>query len=74
LLNTARTVGGAVAGAAFAAVMAALVTRPPGAARPVTTEGGYMTVWLVCAALVLAVAVLALRLDVASRRSTVPAG
>ncbi|WP_249998343.1 MFS transporter [Actinoplanes sp. M2I2] len=74
LLNTARTVGGAVSGAAFAAVMAAMVTRPAGAARPVTTEAGYMTVWLVCAALVLAVAVLALRLDDRARQRTSPTG
>jgi MFS family permease len=67
LLNTARTAGGAVAGAVFAAVMAAMVTRVPGIARPVTTETGYMTVWLVCAALVLTVAVLALRMDARAR-------
>ena len=74
LLNTARTVGGAVSGAAFAAVMAALATRLPGAARPVTTEAGYVTVWLVCAALVAAVAVLALRLDVPGRHRAAAAG
>jgi MFS family permease len=73
LLNTARTVGGAVSGAAFAAVMAAMVTRPPGAARPVTTEAGYTTVWLVCAVLVIAVAVLAARFDVKARHRTAPA-
>ncbi len=67
LLNTARTAGGAVAGAVFAAVMAAMVTRVPGITRPVTTETGYLTVWLVCAALVIMVAVLALRMDSRSR-------
>ena len=74
LLNTARTVGGAVSGAAFAAVMAALATRLPGVAKPVTTQAGYLTVWLVCAALALAVAVLALRLDVQARPRTASAG
>jgi MFS family permease len=74
LLNTGRTVGGAVAGAAFAAVMAAMVTRLPGMAKPVTTEAGYVTVWLVCAVLALAVAALALRFDVpAARRTPRPA-
>lgn len=72
LLNTARTVGGAVSGAAFAAVMAAMVTRTPGAARPVTTEAGYVTVWLVCAALVIAVAVLALSLNDSRTRTGFP--
>jgi predicted MFS family arabinose efflux permease len=62
LFNTSRTVGGAVAGAAFAAVMAALVTHPPGAVRPVTAESGFVTVWVVCAALALTVAALATRL------------
>ena len=72
LLNTARTVGGAVARAAFAALMAAMTTRLPGAARPVTTEAGYVTVWLVCAALVLIVAVLALRLETRRRPEVAP--
>jgi MFS family permease len=67
LFNTARTVGGAVSGAVFATVMAALVTLLPGASRPVTSEAGYVTVWLVCAALALAVAALATRLP-GSRR------
>ncbi len=70
LLNTARTVGGAMAGAAFTAVMAALAIRLPGVVRPVTAEGGYVTVWLVCAVLALAVAVLALRMDVRARPQT----
>jgi MFS family permease len=70
VLNTARTVGGAVSGAAFAAVMAAMVTRLPGITKPVTTEAGYVTVWLVCAVLALSVAVLALRFDVPSARRT----
>jgi MFS family permease len=68
VLNTARTVGGAASGAAFAAVMAAMVTRLPGAAKPITTEAGYETVWLVCAALALTVAVLALPFDAQARR------
>lgn len=62
LFNTARTVGGAVAGAAFAAVMAAVVVRPQGAGRPVTAEAGFVTVWIVCAALALVVAAVATRL------------
>lgn len=61
LFNTARTVDGAVAGAAFAAVMAGMLVRAPGADKPITAEAGYLTVWLVCAALALAVAALALR-------------
>jgi hypothetical protein len=71
LLNTARTVGVAVAGAFFAAVTAAVVTRLPGVAKPVTTEAGHMTVWLVCAVLVNTVAVPALRMDGRVRRRTV---
>ena len=71
VLNTARTGGGAVSGAAFAAVMAAMVTRLPAAAKPVTTQAGYVTVWLVCAALALTVAVLALRFDAQARRQKV---
>ncbi len=62
LFNTARTVGGAVSGAVFATLMAALVVSLPGASRPVTSEAGYVTVWLVCAALALVVAGLATRL------------
>ena len=61
VFNTARTAGGALSGAVFAAVMAALVTRPPGSSRPVTSEAGFVTVWVVCAALALAVAALATR-------------
>jgi MFS family permease len=61
LFTTARTVGGALSGAAFAAVMAALTTSAPGAGKPVTSEAGYVTVWVVCAALALTVAGLALR-------------
>ena len=68
VLNTARTVGGAASGAAFAAVMTALATRLPGAAKPVTTEAGYVTVWLVCAVLAFTVAVLALPFDAQARR------
>jgi predicted MFS family arabinose efflux permease len=69
LFNTARTVGGAVAGAAFAAIMAALLVRPPGAAAAVTSEAGYVTVWIVCAALSLAVAAIAV---VASQPARTP--
>ena len=63
LFNTSRTVGGAVAGAAFAAVMATLVVQLPGAAKPITSEAGYVTVWTLCAALALVVAGLATRLS-----------
>ena len=62
LFNTARSVGGAVSGAAFAAVMAALSVRLPGVPRAITSEAGYVTVWLVCAALALGVVGLATRL------------
>ena len=61
LFNTSRTLGGAVSGAAFAAVMAALATPAPEAAKPLTSESGYVTVWAICAALALTVAGLALR-------------
>lgn len=73
LLNTARTAGGAVSGAVFAAVMAATVTRLPGVTKPVTTQAGFMTVWLMCAALAITVAVLALRFDIPSRPRTASA-
>lgn len=63
LFNTARTVGGAVAGAAFAAVMAAMIIRLPGAPKPITAESGYVTVWILCAVLSVAVALLATRLS-----------
>ncbi|WP_433038002.1 MFS transporter [Actinomycetospora sp. CA-053990] len=62
IVNTARTVGGAVAGAVFAAVMAGMVTTVPGAARPVSSEASFVVVWLVCAALALTVAGLSGRL------------
>jgi MFS family permease len=62
LFNTARSVGGAASGAAFAAVMAALSVRLPGVPRAITSEAGYVTVWLVCAALALGVVGLATRL------------
>jgi MFS family permease len=61
LFNISRTVGGAVSGAAFAATMAAMATQLAGAAKPVTSEAGYVAVWVVCAALALTVAGLALR-------------
>jgi MFS family permease len=61
LFNTSRTVGGAVAGAVFATLMAAMITVVPGAAKPTTSESGYVTVWIVCAALALVVAGIALR-------------
>jgi MFS family permease len=63
LFTTSRTVGGAVAGAAFAAVMATLVVRPTGAGKPVTSEAGFVAVWLVCAATALVFAGLATRLS-----------
>jgi MFS family permease len=63
LFTTARTVGGAVSGAAFAAVMAALLVQLPGVAKAVTSEAGYVSVWLVCAVLAVTVGALALRLD-----------
>ena len=68
IFNTSRTVGGAVAGAAFATVMATLVVRPSGAGKPVTSEAGFVSVWVACAVLALAVAVVATRL----RRPPVP--
>ena len=58
-----RTVGGAVSGAAFAAVMTSLVTDPPGPATVTTSEAGYVTVWLICAALALAVLLTASQVD-----------
>jgi hypothetical protein len=61
VFNTARTIGGAVSGAAFAAVMAAMLALPPGAAKPITSEAGYVTVWLACAALALGVTAIAVR-------------
>ncbi|WP_127506396.1 hypothetical protein [Actinoplanes solisilvae] len=62
VFNTARAVGGAVSGAAFAAVMSALSSHVPGVATPVTGEAGYVTVWLACAVLAIVVAAMALRL------------
>lgn len=56
-----RTVGGAVAGAVAVAVMSSMLTRLPDGTTT-TAETGYVTVWLVCAALALVVAALALRL------------
>jgi MFS family permease len=72
VLATARTLGGAVSGAVFAAVMASIVVLPPGAARPTTAEAGYVTVWLVCAALALGVTAIAVR-EQSRTRSLVPA-
>ena len=64
-----RGVGGAVFGAVFAAVMAALLVSLPGMAKPITSEAGYVTVWLVCSGLAVGVGVLALwlRRDPADR-------
>jgi MFS family permease len=62
LFNTARTVGGAVSVAVFAAVMAAILTPPSGTAKRISAEASYVTVWVVCAVLALVVAGLALRL------------
>lgn len=67
IVNTARTVGGAVAGAVFAAVMAGMVTTVPGAAKPVSSEASFVVVWLVCAALALTVAGLSGRLGSGAR-------
>jgi MFS family permease len=71
MFNTVRTVGGAVSGAAFVAVMGAFVTRVPGTATTTTSETGYVTVWLICAALALAVFVTVTRME---RRSDGQAG
>ena len=69
MFNTARSVGGAVFGAVFAAVMAALLVSLPGMAKPITSEAGYVTVWLVCSGLAVGVGGLALwlRRDTADR-------
>jgi MFS family permease len=63
IFNVSRTVGGAVAGAAFVAVMAGMVTTLPGAPKPVSSEASFVTVWLACAAVALVVAGLAGRLS-----------
>jgi len=60
MFNTARSVGGAVFGAVFAAVMAALLVSLPGMAKPITSEAGFVTVWLVCSGLAVGVGGLAL--------------
>lgn len=61
LYNTSRTAAGAVAGAVFALVMASfLVTVGAGATAVTTTAfAGYVTVWAICAAIGLTIAVLA---------------
>lgn len=62
LFNTARTIGGAVAGAVFAAIMASLVVHPAAGGKPVTSESGFEAVWVACAVLALTVAGIAVRL------------
>lgn len=63
VFTTVRAVGGALSGAAFAAVMASLLTGAPGTAGVTTSESGYVTVWLICSALALAVFLTATRMD-----------
>jgi len=58
LYNSARTVAGAVAGAAFTAVMSGFVTTLP-TEIVITNEAGYQAVWVICGVLSLAVAGLA---------------
>jgi MFS family permease len=60
LYNTARTAAGAVAGAVFALVMASFLTTT-GGESPITTTAfmGYVTVWVLCAVIGVAIAVLA---------------
>lgn len=60
-----RTVGGAVAGAVSVAVMSSTLTRLPDGTWT-TSEAGYVTVWLVSAAMALTVLGLALRLGTGS--------
>ncbi|MGH1549644.1 MFS transporter [Leifsonia poae] len=62
LYNTSRTAAGAVAGALFALVMASFLTTIGSGATAVTTTSyaGYVAVWAICAAVGLAVVVLAL--------------
>lgn len=61
LYNTSRTAAGAVAGAVFALLMASFVTTFGSGAAAVTTTSftGYVAVWAVCAAIGVAVVVLA---------------
>lgn len=60
LYNSARTTGGAVAGAAFTAVMSGS-TMKLHTGSVITDEVGYEAVWIICGVLSLAVAGLALR-------------
>lgn len=66
LYNTSRTAAGAVAGAVFALVMGSfLMTVGTGDTAVTTTSfGGYVAVWSICAAIGVAIAVLALFLRV----------
>lgn len=66
LYNSARTVAGAVAGAAFTAVMIGFLV-PVDDGGVITGEAGYAAVWMICGALALGVAVLALVLNARSR-------
>ncbi|MFE5796371.1 MFS transporter [Streptomyces sp. NPDC056503] len=67
LYNNVKTLGGAVAGAVIAAVLTA--SAPHAATTP--AESGYVTVWLLCAALSATAAALAL---VARRAGAPPSG
>ncbi|WP_028659153.1 MFS transporter [Nocardioides insulae] len=59
LYNTSRTVAGAIAGAAFTAVMSGFVMNA-GAGVQITGEGGYEVVWVCCGVLSVLVALLSL--------------
>lgn len=71
LHNTAKTLGGSVAGAVFAAVLTAVTLQ----GTEVPTESAYRIVWACCAAvaLLIAVAALAIRPAGAVRRAAEPA-
>ncbi len=62
LYNTSRTAAGAVAGAVFALVMSTFLTTIGSGESAVTTTAfsGYVAVWIICAVIGVAVAVLAL--------------
>ncbi|KAA9157331.1 MFS transporter [Amycolatopsis acidicola] len=60
LYNAGRTAAGSVAGAVFAAVMSGLVITVSG--KTVSAESSYVVVWIICAALSLAVAGLSIAL------------
>ncbi|MFT4081728.1 MAG: MFS transporter [Nocardioides sp.] len=64
LYNTTRTAAGSVAGAVFAAVMTGMLTTRAvgGTPTPIVPASAYAVVWLICAGLAIAVAVLAVPL------------